>query len=220
MLAVGCLPAIRRVAPDRQTCFAKNASIGAGSEGSGTQPVDHREYRHCCHPAGRMMVQLYFAEFKRDYPRINVGGSGRQDRRTPKKARWDQARSLKAWSPVANLADIARIHGSARLRYHGSSPRTSLMLRAILNKSGGDPCKSNPHVGECWLARSAGMGQKAEIHRETCVAMDGVLKAAKLGDSPLEPATRFHTCVHLKTAKTLDLDIPMTGHASAYEVIE
>jgi hypothetical protein len=77
---------------------------------------------------------------------------------------------------------------------------------------------------EFWLARIAGMEQKAENFIRGAwrwgIMSDNVLRAAKPRDIPLKPATRFHTVVNIKTAKALHLDIPVTAHASVYEVIE
>ncbi|MBV8530383.1 MAG: hypothetical protein JO104_03625 [Candidatus Eremiobacteraeota bacterium] len=56
------------------------------------------------------------------------------------------------------------------------------------------------------------------LHAATFV--DKILKGAKVGEIPIEQATRFQTIVNLKTAHALGLDIPPTVLAAADEVIE
>ncbi len=61
---------------------------------------------------------------------------------------------------------------------------------------------------------------RPDLYRRTATFVDKILKGAKPADLPVEQPTRFELIVNLKTAKTLDLEVPTSLLLRANEVLE
>jgi putative ABC transport system substrate-binding protein len=59
-----------------------------------------------------------------------------------------------------------------------------------------------------------------ELYKGAAVYVDRILKGAKPGELPIERPTRFELVINLKTARTLDLNLPWFLQQRADEVIE
>ena len=140
----------------------------------------------------------------------SAGRLGIEYRSFPMRTPEDLQRSLqlaKAWQAdaVVRLAGQGFALGAATGRLATEARLPSMMMQKADVEAGG---------------LMSYFADAREIWRRIAVQVDRLLKGAKPGDLPFERPTRFELIVSLKTAKTLNLEVPLSLLARADEVIE